>query len=140
MLVQDINLTQVVIVLLFLGTLIFLQQMLKNNKFNFQTRFNQNRRIQIVDDFILSNTERARLIKVDNKEYLYFTQKGCQPTVVEHEPTRMVKSKQNIQLKKVSGEKNSNQQRKDLSIEKNNVLSDAITAARRMNPKLGFKK
>ena len=30
--VQDISLTQIVVVLLFLGTLILLQQLLKNNK------------------------------------------------------------------------------------------------------------
>ena len=75
--VQDISLTQIVVVLLFLGALIVLQQFLKNNKFNFQSNLHKNKRIKFVDDFGLSNTERLRLIRVDNKEYLYFSSKGC---------------------------------------------------------------
>ena len=43
--VQDISLTQIVVVLLFLGTLILLQQLLKNNKFNFQGRLNKKKRV-----------------------------------------------------------------------------------------------
>ena len=43
--VQDISLTQIVVVLLFLGALILLQQLLKNNKFNFQDRLNKKKRM-----------------------------------------------------------------------------------------------
>ena len=44
--VQDISLTQIVVVLLFLGALIVLQQLLKNNKFSFQDHLNKKKRIR----------------------------------------------------------------------------------------------
>ncbi|GIR96012.1 MAG: hypothetical protein CM15mP98_09820 [Paracoccaceae bacterium] len=60
--VQDISLTQIVVVLLFLGTLILLQQLLKNNKFSFQDRLNKKKRVNLIEEFALSNSERIRLI------------------------------------------------------------------------------
>ena len=79
--VQDISLTQIIVVLLFLGALILLQQLLKNNKFSFQTHLNKKKRIRLIDEFGMSNAERIRLIKVDDKEYLYFFAKGSSPTI-----------------------------------------------------------
>ena len=55
--VQDISLTQIVVVLLFLGTLILLQQLLKNNKFSFQDRLNKKKRVILIEEFALSNSE-----------------------------------------------------------------------------------
>ena len=69
--VQDISITQIVVVLLFLGALIVIQQLLKNNKFSFQTHLNKKKRVRLIDEFGLSNAERIRLIRVDDKEYLY---------------------------------------------------------------------
>ncbi|MDC3068079.1 flagellar biosynthetic protein FliO [Paracoccaceae bacterium] len=136
--VQDINLTQVLIVLFFLGALIGLQQLLKRNKFNFQTHFNQKKRIRFVDEISLSSTERIRLIRVDNKEYLFCSTKGCQPSVLEHQPNSVSKVEQRLQLKKSSEEKSGNVTKNNTKT--SNVLSDAISVARKMNPKLGFKK
>ena len=65
--VQDISVTQIVVVLLFLGALIVLQQLLKNNKFSFQSHLNNKKRIKFIDEFALSNSERIRLIRVDDK-------------------------------------------------------------------------
>ena len=45
--VQDISVTQIVVVLLFLGALIVLQQLLKNNKFSFQSHLNKKKRIRL---------------------------------------------------------------------------------------------
>ena len=83
--VQDISLTQIIVVLLFLGVLIVLQQLLKNNKFSFQSHLNKKKRIRFIDEFGLSNSERIRLIRVDDKEYLYFSSKGSSPTIIPHE-------------------------------------------------------
>ena len=66
----------------FLGVLIVLQQLLKNNKFSFQSHLNKKKRIRFIDEFGLSNSERIRLIRVDDKEYLYFSSKGSSPTVI----------------------------------------------------------
>ncbi len=138
--VQDISLTQIVVVLLFLGILIFLQQLLKNNKFSFQSRLNKNKRIRFVDEFGLSNSERIRLIRVDDKEYLYFSTKGSSPTIIPHDGKSMSSIKRNIGLKKLSDNSNVDQPNKEQAKGKANILSDAISNARKMNPKLGFKR
>ena len=138
--VQDISLTQIVVVLLFLGTLILLQQLLKNNKFNFQGRLNKKKRVILIEEFALSNSERIRLIRVDGTEYLYCSAKGSSPTIIPHEGKNADRIKRNVELKKLAGDKH-----EDTSNEKEqkgtpNILSTAISNARKMNPKLGFKR
>jgi len=94
--VQDISLTQIVVVLLFLGALILLQQLLKNNKFSFQDRLNKKKRVNLIEEFALSNSERIRLIRVDGTEYLYFSTKGSSPTIIPHEGKKANSVKRNI--------------------------------------------
>ena len=138
--VQDISLTQIVVVLLFLGTLILLQQLLKNNKFSFQDRLNKKKRVNLIEEFALSNSERIRLIRVDGTEYLYFSAKGSSPTIIPHEGKNANTIKPNVELKKLVRDK-----REDTHNEKDkkgtpNILSAAISNARKMNPKLGLKR
>ncbi|MDC3081096.1 hypothetical protein OA385_02015 [Paracoccaceae bacterium] len=138
--IQDISLTQIIVVLIFLGILIVLQQLLKNNKFSFQNHLNKNKRIRFIDDFGLSNTERVRLIRVDDKEYLYFASKGSSPTIIPHEGKSKALIKRNIELKKLSSNENDEIDPQEKVKAKTNILSDAIHNARKMNPKLGFKR
>lgn len=137
--VEDISLTQIIIVLLFLGFLILLQQLLKNNKFGFQTHLSRKSRIRFIEDTALSNSERVKLIRIDDKEYLYFSSKGSSPTIIQHERNSTPGSKGDMELKRLNREKNTSQQSQKLK-EKNSILSDAISNARKMNPKLDFKK
>ena len=138
--IQDISLTQIIVVLIFLGLLIVLQQLLKNNKFSFQNHLNKNKRIRFVDDFGLSSTEHVRLIRVDDKEYLYFSAKGSSPTIIPHEGKSKALIKRNIELKKLSSNENDEIGDQEKAKGKTNILSDAIHNARKMNPKLGFKR
>ena len=138
--VQDISLTQIIVVLLFLGVLIVLQQLLKNNKFSFQSHLNKKKRIRFIDEFGLSNSERIRLIRVDDKEYLYFSFKGSAPTVIPHERKIISTSKRTAELQKLKFETNDALRNKEQSRSTPNILSGAISNARKMNPKLGFKK
>ena len=138
--VQDISLTQIVVVLLFLGGLIVLQQLLKNNKFSFQSHLNKKKRIRFIDEFGLSNSERIRLIRVDDKEYLYFSSKGSSPTIIPHEGKALSISNRTAELQKLKGSSNDTPRNKEQSKGKSNILSDAISNARKMNPKLGFKR
>ena len=138
--VQDISLTQIIDVLLFLGALILLQQLLKNNKFSFQTHLNKKKRIRLIDEFGMSNAERIRLIKVDDKEYLYFFAKGSSPTIIPHEGKNTSTIKQNIELNTRSDKTANEPRNEEKSNNKPNILSDAISNARKMNPKLGFKR
>ena len=138
--VQDISLTQIIVVLLFLGALILLQQLLKNNKFSFQTHINKKKRIRLIDEFGMSNAERIRLIKVDDKEYLYFFAKGSSPTINPHEGKNTNSIKRNLELKKLA--RDTYQETSNEKEQKGtpNILSAAISNARKMNPKLGFKR
>ena len=138
--VQDISLTQIIVVLLFLGVLIVLQQLLKNNKFSFQSHLNKKKRIRFIDEFGLSNSERIRLIRVDDKEYLYFSSKGSSPTVIPHERKIISTSNRTAELQKLKFETNDALRNKEQSRSTPNILSGAISNARKMNPKLGFKK
>ena len=138
--VQDINLTQIIIVLLFLGILIVLQQLLKNNKFSFQSHLNKKKRIRFIDEFGLNNSERIRLIRVDDKEYLYFSSKGSSPTVIPHEGKIISTSNRTAELQHLKGNTNDVIRNKEQSSSAPNILSGAISNARKMNPKLGFKK
>ena len=138
--VQDISLTQIIVVLLFLGVLIVLQQLLKNNKFSFQAHLNKKKRIRFIDEFGLSNSERIRLIRVDDKEYLYFSSKGSSPTVIPHEGKIISTSNRTAELQKLKVETNDALRNKEQTKGTPNLLSDAISNARKMNPKLGFKK
>ena len=138
--VQDISLVQIIVVLIFLGILIVLQQLLKNNKFSFQNHLNKNKRIKFIDDFGLSSSERVRLIRVDDKEYLYFSAKGSSPTIIPHEGKSKALGKRNIELKKLANNENDALDAQEQPKGKPNILSDAIHNARKMNPKLGFKR
>ena len=138
--IQDVSLTQIIVVLIFLGILIVLQQLLKNNKFSFQNHINKNKRIRFIDDFGLSSTERVRLIRVDDKEYLYFSAKGSSPTVIPHEGKSKALIKRNMELKKLTSNENDEIGAQENAKGKKNILSDAIHNARKMNPKIGFKR
>ena len=138
--VQDISLTQIIVVLLFLGVLIVLQQLLKNNKFSFQSHLNKKKRIRFIDEFGLSNSERIRLIRVDDKEYLYFSSKGSSPTIIPHEGKSVSISNRTAELQKLKSGSNDALRSNAQSEGNPNILSDAISNARKMNPKLGFKK
>ena len=138
--VQDISITQIVVVLLFLGALILIQQLLKNNKFSFQTHLNKKKRVRLIDEFGLSNAERIRLIRVDDKEYLYFSSKGSSPTIIPHEGKNTYGIKRNQELKKLVSNKQEDTSNDTEHKKSPNVLSAAISNARKMNPKLGFKR
>ena len=138
--VQDISLTQIVVVLLFLGALILLQQLLKNNKFSFQDRLNKKKRVNLIEEFALSNSERIRLIRVDGTEYLYFSTKGSSPTIIPHERKNTNSVKRNIELNKFARDKNEDTGNEKEQKGTPNILSAAISNARKMNPKLGLKR
>ena len=138
--VQDISVTQIVVVLLFLGALIVLQQLLKNNKFSFQSHLNKKKRIKLVDEFAFSNSERIRLIRVDDKEYLYVLVKGSAPTIIPHEGKNTNSIKRNVELKKLVRDKQEDTGNEREQKGTPNILSAAISNARKMNPKLGLKR
>tara|TARA_Y100001954_G_scaffold203300_1_gene223923 strand:+ start:88 stop:510 length:423 start_codon:yes stop_codon:yes gene_type:complete len=138
--IQDIELTQIIVVLIFLGLLILLQQLIKNNKLGIQGHFNQKKRIKLVEDLGVSSSERIRIIRVDNREYIQFTNKGSSPTVITHDTKNRSNLKRGLSLSDSTIQNETSSLSKIPTQKKNNILSDAISNARKMNPKLGFKK
>ena len=138
--VQDISITQIVVVLLFLGALILLQQLLKNNKFSFQKHLNKNQRVRLINEFGLSNSERIRLIRIDNIEYLIFSAKGSPSIIIPHQGKNTNSIKRNVELKKLVSDPQKNMSDEEAQRNSPNILSAAISNARKMNPKLGFKR
>ena len=138
--IQDIGLTQIVVVLIFLGLLILLQQLIKNNKLGIQGHFSQKKRVMLVEDLGLSSTERIRIVRIDNIEYIQFTNKGCSPTVIPHETKKWPNIKSRISQTDDKQKTELPSLPKSPTKKQNNILSDAISNARKMNPKLGFKK
>ena len=139
---NDIDFNQIIIVLLFLGFLVTLQQLIKKNKFNLKGKFNNRKRINLVDEFGLSPGERIRLLRVDNKEYLYFYSKGSSPVICPHEIDRNYRIENNKpeKARKTGDIKIENSSLSKSNNKKPSILSEAISAARKMNPQLGFKK
>ena len=139
---QDIDYNQIIIILLFLGFLVALQQLIKKNKFNLQGKFNNQKRISLVDEFGLSPSERIRLLRVDNKEYLYFYSKGSSPVIYPHEIDRnySIQSTKAQKVRKADSVKAENSSFDKSNHKKPSILSEAISTARKMNPQLGFKK
>ena len=138
--IQDIGLTQIVVVLIFLGLLILLQQLIKNNKLGIQGHFSQKKRVMLVEDLGLSSTERIRIVRIDNTEYIQFTNKGSSPTVIPHEAKKWPNLKSSVSQTDDKQKTGLPSLAKTPTKKQNNILSDAISNARKMNPKLGFKK
>ena len=138
--IQDIGLTQIVVVLVFLGLLILLQQLIKNNKLGIQGHFSQKKRVMLVEDLGLSSTERIRIVRIDNTEYIQFTNKGSSPTVITHEMKKWSTQKSSVSQPDDQQKTRLPSLPKTPTKKQTNILSDAISNARKMNPKLGFKK
>ena len=138
--IQDIGLTQIVVVLIFLGLLILLQQLIKNNKLGIQGHFSQKKRVMLVEDLGLSSTERIRIVRIDNTEYIQFTNKGSSPTVITHEMKKWSTQKSSVSQTDDQQKTGLPSLTKTPTKKQTNILSDAISNARKMNPKLGFKK
>ena len=138
--IQDIGLTQIVVVLIFLGLLILLQQLIKNNKLGIQGHFSQKKRVMLLEDLGLSSTERVRIVRIDNTEYIQFTNKGSSPTVIPHEAKKWPNIKSSVPQTDDKQKTGLPSLPQTPTKKQNNILSDAISNARKMNPKLGFKK
>jgi hypothetical protein len=94
----------------------------------------------LIEEFALSNSERIRLIRVDGIEYLYCSAKGSSPTIIPHEGKNTNSIKRNVELKKLARDKYEDTGNERDQKGTPNILSAAISNARKMNPKLGLKR
>ena len=94
----------------------------------------------LVEDLGLSSTERIRIVRIDNTEYIQFTNKGSSPTVILHEAKKLPNLNSSVSQTDDKQKTGLPSLPKAPTKKQNNILSDAISNARKMNPKLGFKK
>ena len=71
----------------------FTTAIIKNNKLGIQGHFSQKSELSWLKTLGSSSTERIRIIRIDNREYIQFTNKGSSPIVITHE-IKQVKSKE----------------------------------------------
>jgi hypothetical protein len=120
--------------------LILLQQLIKNNRLSIQGHLGQKKRVTLVEDLGLSSTERIRIVRIDTTEYIQFTHKGSSPTVIPHKKENSLNLKSGVSLSDSKLQHKPSPINKIPTKKNKSVLSDAISNARKMNPKLGFKK
>ena len=148
MLVEDISMSQILTAMTFIAVLIILQIYIKRNKNSLKGKFSSNRRIILTDTTNLSPTEKVQIIQVDNLEYLYFFSKGNQPVIMPLntkktkplEPRLNVSAQASPQLRPKSIPRRSKEQLKtEEEPKKSNRILQAISIARKQNPKVSFE-
>ena len=147
--IQGITTSQILTVGIFLAGLIFLQIFITKNKNKFSYKWKNNNRLRVLEEKVLSSTEKIRIISVDSNEYLIVSNKGKKSSLIKigniSDDTKKrslpvltgqkhKKSELNLNLTntKISGNKNQN---KNTAHE----LSKAIKVARQMNPNVSYK-
>ena len=148
MVIEDISISQIMTVLLFIAGLVVVQMYISKNKNTLKSKWTSNQRIRVTDNTRISPTERVQIINVDGAEYLYFYSKGNQPVIVpmasstkrtsqsiderKAEPSLYKKLKPNFK-KSNSASSHENTSKSDSKI------IQAISAARKQNPTVSFE-
>jgi len=152
--IEGINLTQIITVAIFLLGLVALQIFLTKNKGRFSNTWKSNKRIQLIEEKAISSSEKLRIVSVDNSQFLIISNKGKKSSVIPLNPLeKRPVPKSNRNDMKIKNEGDSYNFKKDsrvtssttesnLSLEspKAHQLSQAIQAAREMNPAVSYKK
>ena len=91
----------------------------------------------LIEDFGLSNSERIRLIRIDGR-VPFSLQKDPHQQLFLMKAIGQTGIKRNVELKKLVSNKQEDILKEIAQNTTPNILSAAISNARKMNPKLGF--
>ena len=94
--IQGISTSQILTVGIFLVGLICIQIFIKKNKNKFSSRWQKNKRIQLIEEKSLSTTEKIRIISVDNSEYLLISNKGKKSSFITLDKNYSTNQKKNV--------------------------------------------
>mgnify|MGYP001195092607 CR=1 FL=1 len=146
MLIEDISATQILTAILFIVILVIAQLYVTKNKNRIKGKWIPNRRIVLIENTRLGPNEKAQIIKVDSTEYLYFLSKGTQPVIFP-----ITTNDKKIQNKKIGNQPhskpistsnqiaNKSAPNGNVNIKGDKKIIQAISAARKQNPKVSFK-
>ena len=145
---EDISFGQISIALCFISLLIFAQFYIKKNKFKLKDKWSLNKRIQLIETFKFNAGEKVQIIKVDASEYLYFLSKGSQPVImplceISNQATaknlKETRRSPGISVKPPAAKRKNENQHNNQESKSDNKMLEAITIARKLNPKVTFK-
>lgn len=148
MVVEEISISQILTAIIFIAVLIAIQIFIKKNKNTFKSKLSSNQRISVVNTTRLSPTERVQIIQVDTLEYLYFFSKGNQPVIIpltnkrieRKESSTNVGAQRSPQIKATANlNKIKEKSQGDKEIKTPNKIIQAISIARKQNPKVSFE-
>ena len=148
MVVEEISISQILTAIIFIAVLIAIQIFIKKNKNTFKSKLSSNQRISVVNTTRLSPTGRVQIIQVDTLEYLYFFSKGNQPVIIpltnkrieRKESSTNVGAQRSPQTKATANlNKIKEKSQGDKEIKTPNKIIQAISIARKQNPKVSFE-
>ena len=148
MLLQDISTSQILTAGIFLAFLLVAQIYIMKNKKTLKGKWGPNQRIILTDTTRLSPTEKVQIIKVDDTDYLYFFSKGNQPVIIpiNAREKRPVEPRAKIGTRPAhSSERKSasiaekTKSRDDVASQTDRKIIQAISVARKQNPKVSFE-
>lgn len=73
---ETVGLTQIIIVLVFLGLLMAALVFVKRHRAPITERLHGHKRVQIVNDISLGVAEKLKIIRIDNRDYVVISAKG----------------------------------------------------------------
>jgi flagellar biogenesis protein FliO len=148
MIIEDISFGQALTAVSFIALLVFAQFYIIRNKSKLKSKWSLNKRIQVIETLRLGPNEKVQIINVDKTEYLYFFTKGNQPVVIPKDdkvPQMQPKISSNTTTQKISNKKNQTSikiapsESGPLNLKPENKMMQAISLARKLNPKVSFE-
>ena len=146
MVIDDISISQIVTAILFIVALIAIQIYITKNKNTLKGKWGPNKRIQVTENTRLGPNEKVQILKIDQLEYLYFFSKGNQPVILplDSEIHKSKNSRSDISKKQTSKPKLTSLKRIGQSDDEKTSPTDskiieAISLARKQNPKVSFE-
>ena len=132
---------QIFVALAFLGILLLLQYYIKKNKGSIRKTFQLNKRINLLENAKIGNTDSIQLIKIDRTEYAIFSTRGATPFVLQIENNKLAKHTgplETSESKIAKTNTNKTDSATSNSQKDDNKMLRAISIARRLNPKVNF--
>lgn len=156
--INPFNYEQIAIIFIFLSILVGILLFVRKNKDKISIKLHNEKRIFILEETAIGQSERLRLIKVGDETFLMSSGKGVSAQLIKLNPENNISKRTDIEQMQhpkskkltktnLSGNKNKKYNTVNLtekSEQKNpsetNSIFDAIKLARDKNPLLGFDK
>ncbi len=147
---EGISTSQIITVCAFLFLLIAAQLFIRKNGVSLRTRFKNQKRIKILEEMALSSNEKVRIISIDSSEFIFVSSKNRGPKILELDASKKGVPRGTSVTKVIAGKASSKASNTKANLaymdpvkeDRSNTheLTNAINAAREMNPAVSYKK